>query len=1123
MKRTHFFLCALVLILACAAGLYAQVSTASLTGLVTDPSGAVVADARVTAKNKATNVEQTTSSDASGWYTFPTLLIGTYEVRAEKEGFKKAVVAEVELFVGQKGRLDFTFQLGAVAEVVNVEAAAPLLTTQEAATGSVVENRKVLDLPLSIRNWDDLLGLVAGVQADRYTEEGGGTAAGRTGGANVHGVRSLHNNFILDGVDNNSISENVQELSTQIARPSVDSIQEFKVTTSSYAAESGRSPGGTISVTTKSGTNSFHGVAYEFLRNREFDATSFFLNRAGRKKGPNVQNQYGGNLGGPIVKDKAFFFFNYEGTRIRRGLTRLGYSPMPNERIGDFSAAAATANRTRYDPIFDRVGDCVGAGNPFPNNQIPARCLDPIAVKVLGLVPAANVVPASGALNVNNFLRIPTLIDDTDSYTTREDWQINSKNNLFFRYTFSDRFRFVPGTYGGIVDGTGTSAFGRLSMGGQTAVLGWNSVLSARMVNEFRLGWGRNNSRGVQDPFGQNTLAELGILGVPDNPVYSGGIPGMTVGGRGGTPTVGAGGGLDRFGSPDFLPKFQLTNQWQWADNLSWSYGKHQFKFGGDLRLPMRNIYLDVPGLRGTWNFDGTRSSDAGRTGTGVGMADFLLGYPSGGQLTNLAIVDARLWMMSYFVQDDWKVTPKLTVNLGMRYDFATWPYEGRDRMTNLDLAAAKTFTPANSQFGRSLVASDKNNWSPRLGIAYQLTPKTVLRTGYGRFYQLFERAGSEDQLFLNLPWLVNNTVSATGNGTANNMRMRTGFNLSLDPNLILSDPARVILVRLRAVNPDSGMPSVDKWSFGLQRLLPGDITVSADYVGTKGTHLSVLRNLNQQTFRADGTGTGIVPYPSLGPIEFRENHGNSMYHGLDLSAEKRYSRGLAFGVAYTFSKTIDESMEHLFSGGTGSFTQNAQNVLKERRGLSDFDFRHRLVFNYLYELPFGRGRSFANTGPVSHIVGGWRLSGLTTIRSGRPFTLRAGGNDTAVGGPRGGGLINALADCLRDGTLSESERNVDRWFDSTAYAVPAGGRLGSCGRNTLTGPGAVNFDFALSRSFRYFGEGRSLEFRWEMFNMFNTPQFGLPERNISSSARGTITSLAADPRVMQFALKFYF
>ncbi len=1137
MKTARMISCLTLLCISLAVQVSAQVNNASLTGLVTDSAGAVVPNASVKVKNKATDVESVATTDSSGYYTFASLPVGAYTVIVELTGFKKAVHENINLEVGQKARIDTSLEIGAVTETVTVATSPPTLSTQEASPGGVLENRMIADLPLSSRNWDDLLGGVPGVQADRYTEQGGGTANGRTGGANVHGVRSLQNNFVLDGVDNNSISENVQELTTQVARPSVDSIQEFRVSTNPYSAENGRSPGALISVTTKGGGNEFHGTVYDFLRNRVFDANNFFQNRAGAPKPPHVQNQYGGNLGGPIYlprfgeggpsvysgKNKAFFFFNYEGTRIRKGVTRLGNVPLPNEIRGDFSLAAAAANRVKaltscpggaafcYQPIVDRVGDCLGLNQPFPNNQIPARCLDPLAQRVLGLVPAANVFPGSGPLNVSNFLRAPGIVDDTDSYTTRVDYQLNSTNGIFVRYTYSDRFRYVPGIFGGIVDGTGSSANGRLFMKGQSAAIGWTRTINARMVNEFRFGWGRNNSIATQDPFGLNTLAELGFRGVQDSPIYSGGIPGLNISARGGTLVIGGQSGFDRLGSPDFLPKSQKTNQFQWADTLSIASGAHQMKLGVDVRGPMRNIYLDVPGLRGSMNFDGNR--------TGIGLADFLLGYPSAAQLTNLAIVDARLKMYSAFFQDDWKITPKLTANLGVRYDYATWPYEGADRMTNLDPTTGLRFTPANSSFGRGLVKPDKNNFAPRLGMVYQLTPETVVRMGYGRFYMLFERAGSEDQLALNLPFLVNNVVSAANNNvTANNIRLQTGFNLSLDPSAV--NPTTV---RLRAVNPESVNPSIDQWNIGIQRLLPGNMVATLDYVGTKGTHLSTLRNLNQQTFNANGIGTNFIPYPTLGPIEYRDNGGNSNYHGGELTLEKRFSRGLSFRGAYTYAKSIDESQEHLAAGGTGSFTQNAYNR-RERRGPSDFDIRHHLAGSYIYELPFGRGRGHFNQGALSHVLGGWRISGTAGFRSGRPFTIRAGGNDTAIGGPRGGGLVSAFADCLRDGTLSKDDRDIDRWFDTTAYAQPTpSNRLGNCGRNTLRGPGITNFDFALARTFDYFGEGRALELRWELFNMFNTPQFGLPERNVNSSAVGRITTLAGDARVMQFALKFNF
>ncbi len=1098
---------------------------ASLTGLVTDRSGAVVSGASVTCKDKATNVEYKATTGDSGYYLFPALPLGAYTVAVEMKGFKKAIHDDVVLEVGQRARNDFSLQVGEVTQVVEVKAAATALETQQASPGSVIQNRMVLDVPLSLRNWDDLLQLVAGVAGDRYTEQGGSTAAGRTGGINVHGVRSLQNNFILDGVDNNTISENVQELSTQVVHESVDAIQEFKVITDPYSAEYGRSPGAAVIVATKSGTNQFHGTLWEFVRNDKFDAADFFLNRSGAKKAKNRQNQFGGNVGGPILKDRAFFFFNYEGTRITRGVTRLTNVPTTNEQIGDFSAAAAAANRTSYANVFDNVGDCrksnpsaFSASDPlgpnhFTHNQIPASCLDPVVQKIVGLLPPPNLVPSSGPLDANNFLRVPSLIDNNDSFTVRGDAQVKPNHHVFLRYAYSKRFRFVPGAFGGIVDGTGTSAFGRQNLKAHDASLGWDWVISPRMLNEFRLGWGRNDSFAAQDPFGQNTLASVGILGVQDSPIYSGGLPGLSIGSAGGVPTPAAGGGLGRLGSPDFLPKFQKTNQFQWTDTLSFTRDTHQFKFGADLRFPLRNIYLDVPGLRGSWNFDGRF--------TGIGWADFLMGYPQNAQLTNLDTVDERIWMNSYFFQDEWKATPKLTVNYGVRYDHSTWPYEARNRMTNLNPSTGQTFTPATSTVGRGLVNPDKNNFAPRLGLAYHISPNWVLRAGYGRFYQLFERIGSEDQMALNLPFLVNNVVSTSSTTVpVNGMRVTTGFNLSLDPTAV-----NPITVRLRAVNPQSVMPSVDQWNMGFQRLLPGSTVLTVDYVGTKGTHLSLLRNLNQNTFNPEGTPTGIIPYPAFGPIEYRDNMGNSVYHGLEATLNKSFSHGLTFRASYTYSHSIDWVVDNLFSGGSPSIVPDAYNVRGTNRGSSDFDYRHWLSISYVYQIPEIQALASSSAGAgarvLRQVLRDWRVSGFTTARTGRPFTISANNNNGSLGNR--GGLIGSYADCLGNGTLSASDRGVLRWFNTADYRFPTPARLGNCGRNNLHGPDLVQFDFELARSFNYFGEGRRLELRWDMLNMFNNTHFGLPDRDVSSRTFGQISNLAGDPRVMQFALKLYF
>jgi hypothetical protein len=1191
--RTKLWVASFVLL--CSAGLFAQVNNASLTGLVTDPSSAVVQGARVIAANIATGQELTTTTSA-GYYTFPALSIGTYEIRVEKDGFRKAV-SRVTLDVGQKGRQDFALQVGAASEQVTVEAATPLLSTQDASPGSVVDNALISALPLGARNWDDLLVKIPGVLADRYTEQGGGTAAGRTGGANVHGVRSLQNNFVLDGVDNNSFSENVQELTSQIARTSLDAIAEFKVTTNPYSAENGRSPGSLISVTTKSGNNAFHGTAYEYLRNKVFDARDFFNARSASqnptskfsKKPAYNQNQFGGTLGGPVVKNKAFFFFNYEGTRIRRGRLYLANVPTLTERAGDFSSVAGAANGVSYATLVDNVGDCVGKGNKFlasntgmpRDNMIPSRCIDPAAAKILALVPNANNTPASGQLNSNNFANARSLSDDANNYTGRFDYTLNQNNNLYVRYTNQHRLRYVPGTFGGVLDGTSTSAAGRLTMNAISTSIGWNAVITPHIVNEFRIGWGRDWSQGVQDPFGLNKESDY-ISGVADNPLYNGGIPRIAISTRGGTQsnTTQNLGGVDNWGSPDFLPKFQYTNQYQWIDTLHWTLGRHDVRFGVDARFPMRNIFLDVPAMRGRFSFDGQR--------TGVGLADFLLGYPQAAELATASVSDARMWMLSEFFQDDWKVTPKLTVNYGLRYDYATWPYSGADRMTSIanpnpaavnavaSLICAKSGTAPCSGVGsdRGLVKPDKNNFAPRVGLVYQLFPGTVVRAGAGRFYMLLERAGSEDQMFLNPPWLVDKSVAAavgvagcTGsanNCTVNNMRMKSGFNLSLDP---ANQPANFLQqIRLRAVNPNNIQPEVDQWNVGIEHELPSQVLATIEYVGTKGTHLSVLRNLNQPYFDSlgrvcvaasgvspncpslgapgTGAGAGFAPlapyleYTNMGPIEYRDNIGNSTYHGLEASLQKRFAHGLSFSVAYTWSHSIDQAMEHLYGGGSNSFLQN-EHDLTQQRGNSDFDTRHNFSLSYVYELPFGQGQKFAQSGPVAAIVGGWRVSGIASAHSGRPFTIFAGGNSSAF--QTGGFGATALADCP-SGVISTSLNDKGGvgpyWFEPTQFSVPTApnptgsgnpvARLGNCHRNAYYGPGVALTDFSLNRTFKYFGEGRSLDFRWEAFNLLNTPYFSIPAHDCSSNCStnatfGRITSLQGDPRTMQFSLRFAF
>jgi outer membrane receptor protein involved in Fe transport len=1086
---------------------FSQGTDASLTGIVTDPSHAAIANATVTVRNKSTNLTQTATTDTSGNYSFLTLPIGTYAVTVEQTGFDTASL-DLVLETAQKARQDFELRVGQSQQTVTVESTTLGLSKEDASLGGVINNNIINDTPLFLRTWDDLLRLIPGVQANRYTEQGGATSSGRTGSFNVHGIHSLQNDFILDGIDNNTFSENVQELSTQASRPSVDTIQEFKVVTNPYSAEYGRSPGAAVVVSTRGGTNQFHGVVYEYFRNKVFDANDFFSNGQGAAKPKNNQNQFGGNLGAPIIHDKLFGFFNYEGTRIRRGIPRLSTVPLANERVGDFSAAAAAANGiSPYPTLYDPT-----TGLPFANNQIPADRIDPFATKIMDLFPLPN---RSGA--TNNFFRTGLLTDDADSYNGRIDWVATPSDSVFARYTYTNRTRFIPGFYGGIADGTSTSAWGRQILKSQTAVIGWTHVFGPGLVNEFRLGFLRDYSFAEQDPFGQNQVDEF-VPGVPQNPAVAGGISQITIK------------NITFIGSPDFLPKQQVPQQFQWVDTLSKTIGRHSLQFGVDLRAPMRNIYQDEPGTRGSLTFDKifTCQRDAlthqctGNTGSSYG--DFLLGNVQASQLTNVHFVDQRLWMLSGFVQDDWKVNPKLTLNLGLRYDFATPALEGNNEMANFDPSAnggAGGLVSASdgSLRDRALVQINKNNFAPRVGVSYAINPKTVVRGGYGIYYILFERFGSEDQLALNAPFLINNVQSVSSSANAPLFFLQDGFPAnSLDPN----QPNLLSRVRVRAVDPATPSPYVQQWSLGVQHELPWGFVGNVDYVGTKSTHLNVLSDLNQpeltngQPIPVDPvTLKQVKPFPNFGYIEYQGANGFGVYHGVETGLERRFSKGFAIHAAYTFSRSIDNTPQEL-ENNSGAAQKGFDYA--SWKSVSDFDTPHRFVASYSYDLPFGKGRAMLQSGILSYIIGSFRTSGVYTYASGRPFTVSSGT----------GSVIDANGAATAMPFLARPEHvfgNVNGWFDTSAYRIQKAANLeyyGDLGRNTLRGPSTNVFDFALLKDFPI-QERTNLQFRWEVFNLFNHALFGQPASNLSSGSVGKISSLAGDPRLMQFALRLSF
>lgn len=1133
--------CLLLLVSAPAALLEAQINTASLSGLATDPGNAALPNVSITAADTATGYSRTVKTDNAGAYSLQELPIGDYELTVTAAGFS-SLKERITLTVGERAREDFHLQVGSTEQTVQVEGTAPLLSPDDASVSTEVGATTIEQTPLSLRNWDDLLRVVPGVQDPRYTQQSGATSAGRVGDFNVNGIHSLQNDFILDGIDNNTFSENVQELSTESAHPSVDTIAEFNVITNPYSAEYGRSPGAVVSVNSKSGTNQFHGLGYEYVRNNYFDANDFFSDRHHLTKPKYNQNQFGANIGGPVLKNRLFFFFDYEGTRIKQGVLRTATVPLPNERVGDFSPATAAAVGVKYNTIYDPT-TCTDPNTgapapfsgsncqPFANNTIPSGSLDPAMQKLMALFPMPNTTTAGSPPDINNFIRNAPLTDFEDNYDARVDWTPSSKDTVFMRYNYSTRNRDIPGYLGGLADGTSTSAWGNQILKSYSDVIGWTHILSQTMVNEFRFGWVRDFSYAQQQPFSLGQSAGSFVPGIPDNPALGGGVP------------------LTQFsnfafeGSPDFLPKQQVPMQYQYNDTLSMVRGRQTWKVGVSIYAPMRNLFQDEPSTRGDLDFTGVftcQHSAPGKcvSGSGISYADGLLGYTQTTALTNVFFVDQRLWMASGFFEDDWKATPKLTLNLGLRYDFATPALEGRNRMADFDPnSGSLVFAKDGSMQDRAIVHPNTKNFGPRVGFAFSPDTKTVFHGGYGIYYTLFERTGSEDELALNPPFLINKQLVSN---TAPVLSPSTGFPSNfLDPSTV--DFTNLTAFHIRSQPASDPAPYVQQWSLGIQRQIGQAWAAEVDYVGTKSTHLDVIRDYNQPII-SDGQVVANpsvtaqcpqsyeVPYCNFGQIEWTSPIASGNYSGLQASLTRRMTSGLEVRAAFTHSRSLDTSPEELESNSGDAPNGRDGGAWY---GPSDFDIPNRVAVSYVYDLPFGRGQKMLQHGPLAWIFGDWETSGVYTYYSGHPFQINENdGNHNSILDPYG----YTTATPNQVGT-PHVVGDPDCWFfaskdsacgakapsgSTDAFATTAVGAIGNVGRNTMRGPHIDVLDAALLRNFPI-TEGWNVQARWELFNVTNTPEFGQPNGNITSGGVGSITSLAGDPRVMQFALRVSF
>ncbi|MGA8868883.1 MAG: TonB-dependent receptor [Candidatus Sulfotelmatobacter sp.] len=1140
-----------VLLIGAAVMGFAQVDTGSLVGTVKDASGAVLAGVTVTATNQDTGVATPVKTEVDGNYVITPLHIGRYSVSVEGSGFRREIHRDIVLDVQQTIKLDFTLQVGSVSETMEVSGATPLLETESASLGDVIGSQQIEELPLNGRRYTDLAALTSGVT--KVTEgpvNGGSTPTnGNAGGSfAVNGTRGDQNNFILDGIDNNSNDNgDVAVLS------SVDAIAEFKIQTSNYSPEFGRSGGAVINATTKSGTNKFHGSAWEFLRNDTLDAAQYGFGSV-LTKAPYKQNQFGGTLGGPIKRDKAFFFVDYEGTRIHQAQSDIvtvptdGTNGTSNERTGDFSgilgssptqsASDALGRPVFTNEIFDpSTTRTVTAGQPDPGcsgrtavisgtvregfgfncatgqpgsqpNIIPTGSLNSLGVNYAALYPSPNQPGPNGDYSTLNYAVNAPGSDQVDQMDARADENVTDKIQLFQRFSFIKDTRFQAPVFSGIADG-GSYNTGNRPLNTEGVVLGLNYAMNSNIVNAFRAGFNRVHYISNSPSYGQQyPPASLQVPGVPNDPL----INGLTWF----DPSAYAG-----LGEPLYTPTRSTSQDIQINDTLSIVHGKHLIKLGPQFRLDQFNL-LQIGQPRGNLSFSGQFTSDSGTVGdgSGNGLADMLVGLPITAAISTEVYFGNRQHTYGAFVEDTYRATPKLTLDLGLRWDYATPVYEAQHRQSNFDYTKGIVVPAGTPGYPENLATTEKHDFAPRIGLSYSPTSKPfVIRAGYGRFFVFYEiRTGDPLQVDYNLPFFFEPTFNSDGiTPSAVTLAPGAGFTGLLDP-------ANAPFANVTSQDWNPHTPVYDQWNLNLEYQLPGQIVISPGYVGTKGTHLQVLRDLNQIARPQSTYDPTLAPYcdPTaalqcqFGTFTSILNSGNSTYHAFQLKAEKRLSHGLYFLSAFTFSKAINDQPEICCNA---PWPQDSYNIAAEK-GLADFDNRKRWVNSVDYQLPVGKGQQFLNQGGVLNaILGGWHLGGIIMLRSGFPFSPAIGFDPSNTGSP---GLQRS--DQIGTGALAHPSPIL--WFNPNDFPIPncPNGCFGNAHKNVLEGPGEKTADLAARKMFDL-TERVNLEFRAEFFNSFNHAVFSQPDNYITDGpgATGVITSTVIPQRQIQFALKLAF
>ncbi len=1070
---------ALLVLLVFATDAFAQIDTGVIVGRVVDDSGAVLPGVTAVATQDGTGLAATSVTNDRGEFIFPGLRVGVYVVTAELQGFRRAVSREVRVSVQTRAQVDLQLSVGALTEEVIVTGRAQLLQTQSADIGSVIDARQVRDLPLLGRRYSELAFLSPGVVA----APAGITSRGEDTFFNANGNYATWNNYTLDGADNNSFSTNLQERSPQVVQPPVEALSEFKVQTRTYSAEFGKAAGAVINASIKQGTNKYSGSLFAFLRDEALNANTWDNNRAGRAKGPFNQLIAGGTFGGPLVRGKTFFFGDYQSSRTERALSQTATVPTARMRAGDLSELTGNMVATN---AFVRPG-CVDA----VNKVISAGCFDPVAAKLINLYPMPNV-PGAGFFN-SNFISNGILNNNVDQFDVRVDHSLAAgRDHLFARYSFQNTNRNEPPLLDDPV-ASGDFASDILNRG-QSAVGGWSRVFGGTVFNEVRVSYNKVRSDVVHPAFGIDANSQYGIKGVPKDDRFFGGLPHMPIA------------RFTRLGGPFFRPQFQDSQVFQFAENLTWQRGTHAMKFGVEFRRDNLN-YIDLRSLNGELGFNDGRY-------TGFGLGDFLLGLSSTQRLTLFHEPDLYANGWQFYAQDNWRVRSNLTVTAGVRYEMFTPLLDKNNLLTNIDPATGRTFTAKDgSVFDRALVHPDRNDIAPRVGFSWSVSPRMVVRGGFGIFYQQTDRYGSESQLGLNLPQLVDASITANSGAEAPAFTFAQGFT-PLTPQTV--NPA---IVQWRIQDPNQDTPVVRQFSFGPEFQFATNMVAAVEYVGNRTRNGRRLRNLNEGQIV---NGAVVFPYAQYGYgsayLEQIVTNGRADYDALQARMQKRMGGGLAYTVAYTWSKALGDFLDHLSAGGGAVGNAPGSTYAMEKDyGLLAFDIPQRLVTSFIYELPFGLGRRFEPSGAAGAILGGWSVNGILTLSDGRPLTVTT--TDQAGTGP---GRI-ARANCLGAAVPDGFTQGLDSWMDPAGFSATTSRTYGNCANNTVRGPGSKSMNLSIFRSIRM-GADRRAELRVETFNLFNWVNYGFPAANISNLGTfGRITSSIGDQREIQLALKFYF